>query len=76
MDREIAALTDRATAELSREDRRQLAQSELRYFHQRQGCEWAAHNSAHPGAAIDECVRAAMDARVHALRRLVDRGRF
>jgi hypothetical protein len=76
IDREIAALTDRGMAQFSRPDRARLAQSELRYFHQRQGCAWASHHSAHPGAAMDECLRASMEGRVRALRAMVDRGRF
>ena len=68
MDREIAALTDRARAELTPGEESQLTASTARYIRQRAGCEWAAHNSAHPGTAIDECVRASLEERVRRLR--------
>ena len=74
MDMEIEALTARAKARLSKGEVSQLAQSTARYMRQRNGCAWAAHNSAHPGTAIDECVHASLDARVHRLRDVVDRG--
>ena len=74
MDREIAALTDRAKALLSSGEQSQLAASEARYLRQRNGCQWAAHNSAHPGTAIDECVRGSMESRVQRLRDVVARG--
>ncbi len=73
MDREIAALTDRAKTRLSLGEKSQLIQSEARYHRQRNGCSWAAHNSAHPGAAMDECIRASMEGRVKRLRDVVDR---
>lgn len=73
MDREIAALTDRAKAQLSRGELSQLAESTARFVRQRSGCGWAAHNSAHPGAAIDECVRASLEGRVRRLRDVVAR---
>lgn len=73
MDREIAALTDRAKAQLSKGELSQLAESQARYLRQRSGCAWAAHNSAHPGAAVDECIRASMEGRVHRLRDVVAR---
>ena len=73
MDREIAALTDRARAELTPGEESQLAASQSRYLRQRDGCEWAAHNSAHPGTAIDECVRASLEERVRRLRGVVAR---
>jgi uncharacterized protein YecT (DUF1311 family) len=75
MDREIAALTDRAISQASSPpDRLNLFRGEAIYLHNRQGCEWAAHHSAHPGAAVDECVRASLEGRVRALRVMVDRG--
>lgn len=73
MDREIAALTDRAKILLSKGELSQLAQSTARFVRQRNGCEWAAHNSAHPGTAIDECVRASLEERVRRLRGVVAR---
>lgn len=77
MDREIAALFDRATAQVSPGDRSLLVKSQAHFLDQREGCGWAAHHSAHPGSAIDECVRASMEGRVRSLRTLVDRaGRF
>ena len=71
MDREIAALTDRARAELTPGEQSQLVASTARFTRQRSGCEWAAHNSAHPGTAIDECVRASLEERVRRLRGVV-----
>ena len=44
-----------------------------RFVRQPSGCDWAAHNSAHPGAAIDECVRASLEERVRRLRGVVAR---
>jgi hypothetical protein len=76
MVREIDALTDRARARFAPDDRRRLAQSELAFYRKRQGCAWAAHNSAHPGVAVDECIRASLEGRVRALRIMVDRGGF
>ena len=73
MDREIAALTDRAKLELTDGEQSQLAASTARFVRQRSGCEWAAHNSAHPGTAIDECVRASLEERVRRLRGVVTR---
>ena len=73
MDREIAALTDRARAELTSGEQSQLVASTARFVRQRSGCEWAAHNSAHPGTAIDECVRASLEERVRRLRGVVSR---
>ena len=74
MDREIVALLDRAEARFAPIDAQRLAVSQGAFLKKREGCEWASHNSAHPGAAVDECLRAVMDARVHALRVAVDRG--
>ena len=74
MDREIVALLDRAEARFARVDAHRLAISQGAFLKKREGCEWASHNSAHPGAAVDECLRSVMDARVHALRIAVDRG--
>lgn len=74
MDREIAALYDRGLAEFSGDDRHGLAQSQLAFIKQRSGCAWASHHSAHPGPAINECIRDKMETRLHALRNRVDRG--
>ena len=73
MDLEIEALTARAKARLSHGELSQLAESTARYMRQRNGCAWAAHNSAHPGTAIDECVHTSLEARVRRLRDVVDR---
>ena len=76
IDREIAALVDLGAVRMAMapEERRRLFESQAAYLRRRNGCDWASHHSAHPGAAVDECVRAVMDARVHALRVAVDRG--
>ncbi len=74
MDHEIVALLDLAEARFAPVDARRLAVGQSAYLKKREGCEWASHNSAHPGAAVDECLRSVMDARVHALRLAVDRG--
>jgi uncharacterized protein YecT (DUF1311 family) len=76
MDREIAALYDRALAGLSIDDRHRLAQDQLAFLKRRAGCAWAAHHSAHPGTAINECIRDKMETRVRALRNAVDHGGF
>jgi uncharacterized protein YecT (DUF1311 family) len=76
MDREIAALYDRGLAALSVQDRHKLVQGQLAFLKQRTGCAWAAHHSAHPGSAVDECVRDKMETRVRALRTVVDHGGF
>ena len=76
MDREIAALYDRGMAQVSGEDRHRLALSQQGFLHRRGGCDWAAHHSAHPGVAIEECVRGTMEGRVRTLREIADRGRF
>ena len=76
MDREIAALYDRGLAQFTGDDRHRLAQSQVAFVRRREGCGWAAHHSAHPGVAIAECVRNAMEGRVHALRATVDRGGY
>lgn len=76
MDRELAALYDRGMTAFSPADRRRLAESQLGFLKKRRGCEWAAHHSAHPGVAIEECVRNATEGRVHALRAVVDRGGY
>lgn len=76
MDREIAALYDRGLASFTGEDRHRLAQSQVAFVHRREGCSWAAHHSAHPGVAVEECVRNSMDGRLRTLRSIVDRGRF
>ena len=75
MDREVAALYDRGMAQVSGEERHRLAQSQLAFLRHREGCGWAAHHSAHPGVAVEECVRNAMDARLRRLRAAVDGGR-
>ena len=74
MDREIAALVDLAAARFAPLDRQRLVANQGAYLKQRAGCDWASHHSAHPGAAIDECVRSVMDNRVRTLRAAVDRG--
>lgn len=76
MDREVSALYDRGMSAFSPPDRHRLAESQLSFLKKRRGCDWAAHNSAHPGVAVEECVRNAMEGRVHALRAAVDRGGF
>lgn len=76
MDREIAALADRAGAQLAPGGRSQLAESQARFVKQRSDCAWAGHNSAHPGAAIDECVRDRMEGRIRSLRYIIDHGGF
>lgn len=76
MDREVAALYDRGMVAFSPVDRHRLAESQQDFLKKRRGCEWAAHHSAHPGVAIAECVRNAMEGRVHALRATVDRGGY
>ncbi len=74
MDRELAALYDRGLAEFSPDERHQLAQSQSAFLKQRDGCAWAAHHSAHPGTAVNECIRDKMEIRLRALRGAVDRG--
>ena len=76
MDREVGALVDLADARFSPDNRRRLGESQTRYLEKRGGCDWAAHHSAHPGAAVDECLRGVMEARVRTLRAAVDRGGF
>ena len=76
MDREIAALYDRGMAQVAGEDRHRLALSQQAFLRRRGGCDWASHHSAHPGVAIEECVRGAMEGRVRSLRDVADRGRF
>ena len=76
MDREVTALYDRGMASFSAADRHRLADSQLGFLKRRRGCDWAAHHSAHPGVAVEECVRGAMEGRVHWLRTAVDRGGF
>ncbi len=75
MDREISALVDLGAVRLALapEERRRLFEGQAAYLRRRAGCDWASHHSAHPGAAVDECVRASMEARVRALREAVDR---
>jgi uncharacterized protein len=72
MDREVGALYDRGLAELSVDDRHKLAQGQLAFLKQRSGCAWAAHHSAHPGPAVNECIRDKMETRIRALRNAVD----
>jgi uncharacterized protein len=71
MDREISALNDRGMVQLG-SDNRELAQSQFRFFKRRNGCVWASHHSAHPGPAVDECVRSIMEGRLRVLRGVVD----
>jgi uncharacterized protein len=74
MDRELAALYDRGLAEFSGDERHRLAQSQIAFVKQRSGCAWAAHHSAHPGTAVNECIRDKMEIRLRELRNAVDRG--
>ena len=74
MDREIAALYDRALVQVQGEIRHRVVTGQQVFLKRRGGCAWAAHNSAHPGVAVEECVRGAMEARVGALRDAVDGG--
>ena len=76
MDREIAALYDRGMTQFNGDDRHRLVLSQQAFLRRRTGCDWAAHHSAHPGVAVEECVRSTMEARVRSLRQAVDRGRF
>jgi uncharacterized protein len=76
LDREIAALYDRGLAEFSPADRHALAASQLKFLHARAGCAWATHHSAHPEAALSECVRTKMEERERSLRHAVDRGGY
>jgi uncharacterized protein len=73
MDREVAALYDRGMAEFSADERHRLAQSQLLFLKQRNGCAWAAHHSAHPGIAVNECIRDKIEIRLRSLRIIVDR---
>jgi uncharacterized protein len=74
MDREIAALYDRGLAEVSGDDRHRLTAGQIAFLKQRGGCAWASHHSAHPGPAINECIRDKMETRLRSLRNSVDRG--
>lgn len=74
MDREIAALYDRGRALTDPATRARMVRRRGLFLLARENCGWAAHDSAHPGTAVDECIRAAMDARLAALRRFVDAG--
>ena len=76
MDREIAALYDRGMAQVSVEERHRLVLGQQAFLRRRGGCDWASHHSAHPGVAVEECVRGAMEGRVRSLRNIADRGRF
>lgn len=76
MDREIAALYDRGLATVPGEGRHRIVVAQQTFLRRRGGCGWAAHHSAHPGVAIEECVRGAMEDRIRALRSTADRGRF
>lgn len=73
MDREIAALYDRGRSDVGADGRKHLANGQAAFLRQRKDCSWASHHSAHPGSALDECVRGAMDERLRVLRRFVDR---
>ncbi len=75
IEREISALVDLGAVRLALapEERRRLFESQAAYLRRRDSCDWASHHSAHPGAAVDECVRASMEARVRALRDVTDR---
>lgn len=72
MDREIAALYDRALSVADGEARHRVVAGQQSFLKRRGECGWAAHHSAHPGVAVEECVRAAMDGRVAALREAAD----
>jgi hypothetical protein len=72
MDRELAALYDRGLADLSGDKRHRLAQDQLAFLKKRNGCAWAAHHSAHPGPAVNECIRDKMEVRLRALRIIAD----
>ena len=76
MDHEIGALVDLGDLRFSPEDRRRLEEGQTRYLERRASCQWAAHHSAHPGAAVDECLHGVMEAREKALRGAVDHGGF
>lgn len=73
MDREIAALYDRGLAEFTGDQRHELALGQLAFIKQRSGCGWASHHSAHPGPAVNECIRDKMEIRLHSLRNSVER---
>ena len=72
MDREIAALYDRALTVADGEARHRVVTGQQSFLKRRGECGWAAHHSAHPGVAVEECVRGAMDGRVAALREAAD----
>ena len=72
MDREIAALYDRALSVADGEARHRVVIGQQAFLKRRGDCAWAAHHSAHPGVAVEECVRSAMDGRVAALREVAD----
>ena len=76
LDAEITALYNRGMATFEGSGRHHLAQNQLAYLKQRRGCDWASHHSAHPGPAVDECVRSSMEDRLRLLRAVVDRGGF
>ena len=76
MDREIVALYDRGMTQFVGDDRHRLVLSQQSFLRQRTSCDWAAHHSAHPGVAVEECIRTKMETRVHSLRQAVDRGSF
>ena len=76
MDHEIGALVDLGDLRFSPEDRHRLEESQTHYLERRANCQWAAHHSAHPGAAVDECLRAVMEAREKTLRGALDHGGF
>lgn len=72
MDREIAALYDRSLSVADGEARHRVVLGQQAFLKRRGECGWAAHHSAHPGVAVEECVRAAMEGRVAALREAAD----
>ena len=72
MDREIAALYDRALSVADGEARHRVVAGQQAFLKRRGDCAWAAHHSAHPGVAVEECVRGAMDGRVASLRDVAD----
>jgi uncharacterized protein len=76
LDQEITALYNRGMAKFAGEARHRLAQSQLAYLRRRAGCSWASHHSAHPGPAVDECIRSSMGDRLRGLRNAIDKAGF
>jgi uncharacterized protein len=76
LDQEVTALYNRGLAKFVASDKHRLALSQVAYIHHRGGCAWASHHSSHPGPAVTECVRGAMEERLRALRGIVDHGGY